>query len=107
MNGMFYDIESFQNVFSVAVWWPRLNHLYLFCHTDDFGDYPLNPWANRAQFEQLLFDRVREKNKNLPDDTRIFLYNLAEEVDNRRLFRIISLSDADMISSPDAKRRPT
>lgn len=104
MNGMFYDIESFQNVFSVAVWWPRLNHLYLFCHTDDFGDYPLNPWANRAQFEQMLFDRVREKNKNLPDDTRIFLYNLAEEVDNRRLFRIMSLSDAEMISSPDAKK---
>ena len=143
LQAAFYDIESFLNAFSLALWQPNSgteehpDHgiLSIFLLTDNDsrnGKTPLNPWddsvfrkeqeralrsrvkfqnpsemENMVQnhvyqtFKEALTERIFEKNKNIPKDIEVRLYNLAEFSANDLLFRIFGLSDAYMMNTSE------
>lgn len=92
MNAHFYDIESLQNVFTLANFKPRENEcdIYVLCDDDRLTKDP--------RFISMATDRIHEKNKNFTGSVRFL--NLKREEANRHLARTFGLSDALVVNNP-------
>ena len=91
----FYDIESLSNVFTLCNSIPEENVIDVYYLCD-------NPLLTAApNFEQLLLERIKERNKNW--DGTIRCYDLHFLEGNVRLAKEFGLSNAYMINDPDAK----
>lgn len=68
-NDMFYDVESLQNVFTVAQYYPKQNKLIV-----SFLQEPTRKIINNARDLQLIKDRVMEVNPTLQGEPPTFIF---------------------------------
>lgn len=95
----FYDLESLSNAFTLCAYTPtpagQLNRLEIFFLTDDQA-------ISDAAEPQALYDTVAAANPALPEVKGI-LWNLRNEVSNRRLAALLGLSDAEQVNDPGGR----
>lgn len=94
MNSYFYDIESLNNVFTIANLRDKDNVVEIYYLCDDDTLVP-------DSFLAKVTDRIHEKNRNF--DGAVEIYNLKEAVAIDRLACTFGLSDAYYINNPGAK----
>lgn len=94
MHVHFYDIESFENVFSLADYHEEENHLDIYLLVDNPED------LISSNFKQKLFERIYEKNQNF--NGSITIYDLVQEETNRKLASTFGVSDAYRVNDPDS-----
>ena len=94
INANFYDIESLSNIFTLCNYKSKENSADIFYLCDDKQLIP-------AAFEQLLLQRIYEKNYNFRGTIK--LYDLSKESSNIHLAKTFGLSDAYMINDPSAE----
>lgn len=95
MNGIYYDIESLQNVFSVCAYREKENSLevYLLCDNRELYEYP--------GFLEQMANRIYEKNRNF-NGTITFL-DLTKQPENDYMARLFGVSDANMVNDPNER----
>lgn len=93
MNGYFYDIESLDNVFTLANFRDKDNVVEIYYLCDDDNLIP------KQNFEQRTADRIREKNRNFTGGVEF--YNLKNADSISRLATIFGLSTAYYINNPN------
>ena len=94
MKTYFYDIESLDNVFTLANFRAQDNVIELYYLVDD-------PSLFCENFEQRVADHIRKKNKNFTG--KVELYDLTQAEPNYRLATIFGLTDARYATNPDKK----
>ena len=94
MKCYFYDIESLNNVFTLANYKADENHIDMFYLTDDDTLICDN-------FEHEAKQRIYQNNKNFKGT--ISLYNLKDEYSNVLLAQTFGLTDAYYANNPNAK----
>lgn len=93
----FYDIESVNNVFTLANWRTQDNLLELYILLDEpVSVIGQNDFSGIVA--QTIKDRVWEKNKNFTGEIKIF--DLRDLYSNSRLAKIFGLSSAQRINDP-------
>ncbi len=97
MNTNFYDIESLENVYSLANYDENRNHIdvYILCDTPELLPGPPIDWQN------VLRAHIRAKNLNF--NGSIAFYDLKTEEANRHLSRTFGCSNANLINDPLSK----
>ena len=87
----YYDIESFDNIFTLALFFENSKILEIYYLLDSTPGICLNDdLLNRTK------QRIKEKNKNFDaPEENIFFFDLHEREPNERLARWIGISDAD------------
>ena len=96
MIGYFYDIESLENVFTLANYRDNDNVIEMYYLIDDTNLITDN-------FEQLAADRIRANNKNFKGTVEF--YDLKDYNSNARLAKTFGLSSARYINNPNAKSK--
>ena len=96
MKTYFYDIESLQNVFTLANYRAEDDVIELYYLVDDNALIP-------NDFEVSATQRIHDKNKNFKGEVEF--YNLKEEESNKRLARTFGLSTAYYANNPKAKSK--
>lgn len=94
MKIYFYDIESLENVFTLANYKSDENHVDIYCLIDDQNLIPQNFLAQAT-------DRIHKKNKNF--DGTVTLYDLHTADANVLLAETFGLSDARYLNNPAQK----
>lgn len=90
----FYDIESLNNVFTLANWKPENNNVDLYYILD-------NPELMQVpDFNTQLNNAVHEANRNF--NGTVTLYDLKQPKSVDRLFKEFGLSDANKVNNPNA-----
>lgn len=98
MNTNFYDIESLDNVFTLANWKPRENEIDVY-HLLDEG---IREVLRTPGFEALLLKAIYKANPNVAKmKSRIRLLDLNGTEGNDHMFRTFGLSDAYMVNNPN------
>lgn len=93
MNGYFYDIESLDNVFTLANFRDKDNTVEIYYLCDD------TPLIPAVGFEQCATDMIHKKNRNFTGACEF--YNLKEPASIDRLARTFGLSDAYYQNNPN------
>jgi hypothetical protein len=93
MNGYFYDIESLDNVFTLANFRDKDNVVEIYYLCDDDSLIP------KQNFEQKTADHIREKNRNFTGGVEF--YNLKNTNSIARLATIFGMSTAKYINNPN------
>ena len=94
-NANFYDIESLQQVFTLANFKERQNHidLYLLCDNPQLLITPVG-----QTFYNLVLDRIYQRNHNF--NGTLTIYDLSTEAGVRHLATTFGLSDSPLINDP-------
>lgn len=92
MNMNFYDIESLDNVFTLANYQVKENNIDIFILCDD----PC--LMSSPDFYEKLVDRIYMRNHNFSGTVR--LYDLHDEDSCKHLARTFGLSDAPIVNNP-------
>lgn len=92
----FYDIESTENVFTLANYMPEGPHVDLYYLVDDPALIP----SDLNLFVRNLANRIYLRNPNFHGT--VSAYDLHLEAANRRLAREFGLSDAPIVNNPAA-----
>ena len=90
MNMNFYDIESLDNVFTLANYKVQENKVEIFMLCDD------KSLASAPGFQQRLLDRIYMRNHNFNGTMK--LYDLETEEGCRHLAMTFGLSDAYLVN---------
>lgn len=93
-NMNFYDIESLGNVFTLANFKERQNHIDLFI----LCDTPHLLQTNGPSLQDVVLDRIYQRNHNFNGTLRIL--NLQEESAGRELAKTFGLSNARIVNRP-------
>lgn len=101
MNGYFYDIESLDNVFTLANFRDEDNVIEMYYLVDDKELIPDN-------FLEAVTQAIHDANRNFHEITKKFtgsveLYDLSQAESIARLARTFGLSDARYINNPNAR----
>lgn len=91
MNGYFYDIESLDNVFTLANFRDKDNTVEIYYLCDDANLIPAN-------FKQLATNIIHDKNRNFTGNCEF--YDLKNPASIDRLACIFGLSDARYMNNP-------
>lgn len=91
MKACFYDIECFDNVYSLCNFIPHENVIELFYLSDDPA------LTSEPDFKEKLTARIHEKNKNFTGEVR--LLDLHKPVNNEHLAKTFGLSDSEMVNN--------
>lgn len=91
----FYDIESLQNVFTLANFVEYENHVQIFYLVDD--TYPILP-ADIETFKTACTQKIYEKNKNF--NGTVSYHDLHDMYENILLAQTFGLSDSKIINNP-------
>lgn len=96
-NMNFYDIESLGNVFTLANFKERQNHIDLFilCDTPEILQTQGQP------FHSVVLDRIYQRNHNFNGTLSIF--DLTNEEDCKYLAKTFGLSNARIVNRPNNK----
>lgn len=94
MNMNFYDIESLDNVFTLANYKVQENEVEIFMLCDD------KSLASAPGFQQRLLDRIYMRNHNFNGTMK--LYDLETEEGCRHLAMTFGLSDAYLVNDPES-----
>lgn len=93
MIGYFYDIESLDNVFTLANYRDNDNTVEIYYLCDDANLIPAQ------NFEQMATDMIHMKNKNFTGQCEFYNLKFVEAIE--RLAMTFGLSDARYINNPD------
>ena len=93
MKNNFWDIESFDNVFTLANFKEQENHIDIYYLCDNPELMVL------LNFEQALINKIYERNANFRGTVTV--YDLNYEGNNDHLFQEFGLSDAEYVNNPD------
>lgn len=96
MKTYFYDIESLENVFTLANYRAEDDVIEMYYLIDDKSLIP-------DDFYRLATDRIHQNNKNFKGTVEY--YDLDVPENNFRLARIFGLSDARYLNNPNSKSR--
>jgi len=104
----FYDIESLNNVFTLATFSPHTNEIEVFYLVDAEGQSLAlaNTLADPAFDSTAMQQRIAKKNPawvQTPGKSEITTWNLATYSANERLATIFGLSNADLVNNPRAE----
>ena len=99
INAIFYDIESLDNLFTLAAYDHPHNSLDIYYRLD-------NPELMAApDFKQRLIERIHQKNTNFVDENgtpgKVYLFDLSTREANIRLATIFGYSLCKWINNPD------
>ena len=99
----FYDIESLENVFTLANYRSNDEAIEIYYLVDDMKLLPevTPPGVVPEQFLKDATERILAKNKNFHGTVE--LYDLRDEAANRRLVSTFGLTDAQYASNPNKK----
>lgn len=117
----YYDIESLENVFSLALFKPNENKkfdgeidLYILCDNNSLLCVPKFPKTgpktfynegktllNQRDFYIALTKRIYEKNRNFRGNIRLFDLHKLENI--LHMAKVFGLSDADIVNNPKSK----
>ena len=95
MKTYFYDIESLENVYTLANYKSQDNHLDIFYLIDNPDEIVPD------DFERLATERIHEKNKNFKGTVSFF--DLTKPDSNIYLAKTFGLTDAVYTNDPNAK----
>ena len=93
MVSYFYDIESLDNVFTLANYRSDADAVDIYYLVDDEALMP-----DELEFKKNATDRIHAKNRNFTGE--VFFFNLKEPESNRHLARTFGLSDARYANNP-------
>lgn len=101
MNAYFYDIESLDNVFTLANYRDKDNVIEIYYLIDDKSLIP-------DDFLNAATQAIHDANRNFHEETKYFkgsveLYDLSLPESNIRLAKTFGLSDAYYINNPNAR----
>lgn len=97
MNANFYDIESLQNVFTLANYNEDTHDLeiYYLCDNDVLTQV--------HDFNRYAAIRIFEKNQNFPEDGNVYFYDLKQSASVKHLAEVFGCSDANIVNNPNER----
>lgn len=94
---IFWDVESLQNIFTVALWDPRTSSVQMFVLLDRPANGEVFSVSRREMVEKML-----AANPALPRDTAVHLHDLHLWQSNVLLGQMLGVSSAESVNDPDS-----